>query len=433
MQVEANIPPLSIHIKEICCNYFYKAKAQSETNPMMTDLLEDHSVENKHWTPGVFKMPFKIRTTNIMRWWNLPQNIDHKDDRLPKAPPWNTPPFQIQKELKELVNKEMCTERIRAITQMAIEERYQDHLHIYTDGSKMDSSTSAAIWIPELEHQDKWKFEMGEIISIMTAELYAIVKALEWVLLHGVLLINGVLRTRKKVVILTDSLSSLHALDSPSNSNHLKQINTAFRIAEILLENNFNITIQWVCSHTGLTGNDYVDGLAKQAHQLTREIKCPLGKEEVKRLIKIAKNKAWQTRYDLALENGELHIGTIKNTIGFWPWAIFKHRAMETAVTRLKIGHSELNESLNRFGQADSPLCSICNTPESVEHYLLVCRRYVLQRRKLIRALNQNGIQNINVKTILGGAKLTKEKQMYIANNLEIYIRETRRLNGVAK
>ena len=106
---------------------------------------------------------------------------------------------------------------------------------------------------------------------------------------------------------------------------------------------------------------------------------------------------------------------------------------METAVTRLKIGHSELNESLNRFGQADSPLCSICNTPESVEHYLLVCRRYVLQRRKLIRALNQNGIQNINVKTILGGAKLTKEKQMYIANNLEIYIRETRRLIGLAK
>ena len=178
-----------------------------------------------------------------------------------------------------------------------------------------------------------------------------------------------------------------------------------------------------------------MDGLAKSAHQLHRETKCPLGKEEVKRLVKIAKEKAWQTSYDTAIERaqGELHIGTIKTVIGYWPWAVFKHRAIETAVSRMKIGHLELNESLNRFGQAVSHLCSRCNVPESVEHYLLICRRFTEQRRRLVTALNQNGIHSINVKTILGGARLTPEQQKCIATHLERYIRETKRLNGVSK
>ena len=393
----------------------------------MLDILQDPSVEDKYWTPGVFKMPFKVRMTGIMRWWHLPQDLEVKDDRLPRAPPWSTPPIQIYKELREPVSKEMCAESVRAITQMTLEERYKDHLHIYTDGSKIDSSTSAAIWIPDMELDNKWKFEMGGIISIMAAELFAIVKALEWVALHEVLL------TRKNIVILTDSLSSLQALECPSNSNHLNQINTALSIADILVENDCNVTLQWVASHTGLAGNEHVDGLAKSAHHLTRETKCPLGKEEVKRLVKSAKERAWQTSYDIEVEKGELHMTTIRTTIGHWPWSIYKHRAIETAVNRLKIGHSELNENLHRFDLADSPLCSICNTPESVEHYLITCRRYIAQRRKLTVALNKNGIHTINVKTILGGAKLTTEQQKCIATHLERYIRETKRLNGVVK
>ena len=76
---------------------------------------------------------------------------------------------------------------------------------------------------------------------------------------------------------------------------------------------------------------------------------------------------------------------------------------------------------------------SRCNTPESVEHYLITCRRYTAQRRKFTVALDQNGIHTINVKTILGGAKLTPEQQKFIAIYLERYIRETKRLNGVVK
>ena len=88
MQVEANIPPLIIYIKELCCRYFYKIKAQGVAHPMMNEIMEDPTVIDKIWTPGIFKMPFKIRTSGIMRWWNLPTDIDFVDDRMPSAPPW---------------------------------------------------------------------------------------------------------------------------------------------------------------------------------------------------------------------------------------------------------------------------------------------------------------------------------------------------------
>ena len=181
---------------------------------MMNHIFQDQTVENKHWTPGIFKMPLAIRVRGIMRWWDLPPDIGYENERFPSNPHWKTPTLTIQQEMCETVSKELCTENIRTIALRTIDERYQGHLQIYTDGSKMDSSTSAAIWIPEVEHQNNWKLQNGDILSIMTAELFGIKKALEWVAL------NEVLMPKKDIVILTDSLSSLQTIEKPSSSSH---------------------------------------------------------------------------------------------------------------------------------------------------------------------------------------------------------------------
>ena len=424
LQIEANVPPLIIHIKEICCRYFYKLNAQKESHPIMKEIMQDPSVENKIWTPGIFKMPFKIRTAGVMRWWNLPMEIEFEDERMPETAPWRQSPFIIHKELVEPVNKEQCIERTRTVTQVTIDERYREHLHIYTDGSKGDSSTSAAMCVPETQYHNKWKFEKGDIISIMAAELYAIVKSLEWVALNIELL------TKNNFVILTDSLSSLQSLESFTNSNYKRQVNRATRIAEIITENDATITLQWVPSHVGLAGNELADQLAKEGHLLTNETPCPLGTEEVKRLVKNEKIKAWQRQYDAVKE--ETHIGSVKPTIGHWPWATFKNRPTETAVARLRIGHTILNESMHRFNQADSPLCNRCSTPESIEHYLMTCRRFEQERRKLFLSIRNAGIQNISVKTVLGGDSLSQQEQNHIAAALETYLKASGRLYGMS-
>ena len=63
------------------------------------------------------------------------------------APVSSKPILTIRQDLVERVNKELCAEKSRTITQMTIEERYKDYLHIYTDGSKGKVSTSAASYV----------------------------------------------------------------------------------------------------------------------------------------------------------------------------------------------------------------------------------------------------------------------------------------------
>ena len=430
LQVEADIPPINLHIKEICCNYMYRIRAQKENHPMMNSMLQDPTVENKHWTPGHFKMPLTIRTRGIMRWWYLPQEIGLENERFPTNAPWEKSVITIRQDLTETINRDQCKERTRAVIQQTIAERYNDHLQIYTDGSKMEASTTAAIWIPEIGHHNNWKLENGNIMSIMTAEMFAIWKALEWIALHEVLI------TKKNIAIMTDSLSSLQALENPSNTNHLKLTNTITRLAGMLQESNCHITLQWVAGHTGLAGNERADHLAKLAHNHREKTDCPLGKEEAKRLVRKAKTEAWQRKYDMdkaeyeQRTNSEMHIATIKPTLGHWPHASYKQRAIETAITRLRIGHTELNESMHRFGHNENPNCNNCNTPETVEHYLMACRKYNQHRRKLFMALNKEGIQNINMRTLLGGSQTTQDKQKSIAEHLRTYIKESQRMNG---
>ena len=182
-------------------------------------------------------------------------------------------------------------------------------------------------------------------------------------------------------MILSDSRSSLEALNSTATSKYSTQEEHAYRIWEILQERNFCVSLQWVPSHIGLAGNEAVDNIAKEAHSSPTTIPCPLSVEEAKKIIKKAATQSWQMKYDTL--KGGTHIGGIKPTLGFWPWAHYKHRAIETAVTRLRLGHVELNAHLHRIGQMESPLCPQCRTPETVSHYLLHCRRFIHCRNKL--------------------------------------------------
>ena len=60
-----------------------------------------------------------------------------------------------------------------------------------------------------------------------------------------------------------------------------------------------------------------------------------------------------------------------------------------------------LNAYLHRIGVVDSPKCVHCDERESVEHYLLLCRRYTKERTQLRREL---GRTPLNLITLLGHA-----------------------------
>ena len=197
----------------------------------------------------------------------------------------------------------------------------------------------------------------------------------------------------------------------------------------MITELDLTITLQWVPSHTDVYGNEVADRAANDAHNLNHKSFCPLSIEDGKRKVKRAATRAWQLQYNTLKDN--LHIGSIKPKIGHWPWASHKTRATETALTRLRLSHVELNAYLHRFNQADSPLCQACGSPETVDHYLLYCRRFAQARWKLRSTLQRSGIA-VSKKILLGGGSHQEKDQKIILESVVTFLKETGRLNGLA-
>lgn len=55
-------------------------------------------------------------------------------------------------------------------------------------------------------------------------------------------------------------------------------------------------------------------------------------------------------------------------------------RPLHSLMTQLRSGHIALNSSLCWIGRLESPNCSQCKTKETVEHFLLTCRRFSIPR-----------------------------------------------------
>ena len=92
--------------------------------------------------------------------------------------------------------------------------RYQDYIHIYTDGSKAgDNTTGAAYYVPERNFFSKWRLHNES--TIVSAELSALQKSTSWLLLQSDI---------GKAVILTDSNSSLHLIKQRKSKTYIVTI-----------------------------------------------------------------------------------------------------------------------------------------------------------------------------------------------------------------
>ena len=87
------------------------------------------------------------------------------------------------------------------------------------------------------------------------------------------------------------------------------------------------------------------------------------------------------------------------------------NRNTVATLARLRTGHCGLNHYLHRFKIKDSPYCDCGNGKETVEHYLLECRKYNEQRKTLG---NEVGPGRMRTEKLLGYPKLIKHTMQYV-------------------
>ena len=107
-----------------------------------------------------------------------------------------------------------------------------------------------------------------------------------------------------------------------------------------------------------------------------------------------------------------------------------------SAFTRLRVGHSDLRDDRFRHNfNCSSPLCSCDTGYETVEHYLLLCPRYVLYRSQLFLELlaltrfsiiHQPNVVWVNI-LLYGDPELKIETNLKILDATLSYIKRTKR------
>lgn len=416
LHAEANILPLKYWRKTQLCRYYYKIQQLPLDHPLF-ELFSDqwNIVDNEEWSN--LNLPFLVRAKTALLELHLPCEDFTPSPVVSIFPPWEGIDKYIDIQLTNQCSK-ISPDQCRIQFQNRLHTVYDDYQHIYTDGSHYTDpeSTGSALYVDELEMPLSWK--LTPTTSIVTAEMFAIYKALVFI---------GNNLSSKNQVIFTDSLSALQIIRS-KRIGKFKFLTHKIQIClKDLTEQDKNVKLCWVPSHVGIDGNEEADKAAKAATNRTQIINTTTEIGDSIQTISRAVEDFWYTYRRVELNGTQL--GHIKDGDGPSRWARFKNRKIDCAITRLRIGHTGLNAHLARLNLIESPMCRWCPAiPETVDHLILECQCHEIARNKLRSMLRAKGIRAMTLQTLLDGAGFTPPDRAFILRAVVIFLKSSGQL-----
>lgn len=214
---------------------------------------------------------------------------------------------------------------------------------------------------------------INKIMSIFSAEVYAVILALNYILQNQV----------KSSVIYTDSLSCVHAITSLHTSKNFL-VQRAQYIASKIINKGYSLTLCWVPSHVGIPGNERADRAAAAALVLDiTPFDVPL--QDLRPAIKKSINVSWQNFWREQKQN-KLHL--VKPNIGS-RLRDLPNRLQDVLLCRLRIGHTYLTHGF-LLRREEPPQCTHCGALLSVIHILISCPSLESHRQRHFTVFYRN-------------------------------------------
>lgn len=289
-----------------------------------------------------------------------------------------------------------------------------DGLKIFTDGSKSTESphVGSACLCSELEICIQQTIDKNA--SVFTAESIALRDALDIALCNK----------NRNILIFSDSLSVLQSLQFPHVSLKTKkciiEIKEKFNQFYTNNTNNTTITFFWIPSHVGITENENVDKLAKEAaDSLVTDITTvpftDLHEKYKKQMFQ--NNHEYLTRPDHG--TGTIYFQSYyKNERKPWYFNRKLDRDFIVTVNRMRSNHYHLAASLARIGIIENAKCKCDEYDENLNHIIFQCELYKNKRSKLIENLHKmNLFLPLNIESLI--TKPNIKACRYITNFLK--------------
>ena len=242
LEVDCGLFPLDLrrHMKQVKCalHYIYSDNITSEC-------FKDCELLKSSLFKDNFK-PIFAKVKEIIE-YSIPGAIP--DILVGNFPPWEGDKIEVDLSLHDIISKK--ADSVHYMKCLVLEKLglWPQSLKIYTDGSKCELRTGCSFYVPCIKFSKLFRLTNGA--SVFQAELVAILQALKFVYEKP---------TVQRVVILSDSLSAIQAIENESDNCLVMEI---LYMAFLLSNVGIPIVLCWIPSHIGVLGNEIVDHLAK--------------------------------------------------------------------------------------------------------------------------------------------------------------------------
>lgn len=259
----------------------------------------------------------------------------------------------------------------------------------YTDGSLLNGKSGYGIY--STAPRTAISASLGAYSTVFQAEVSAILACANLAMARQ---LQG-----ERIAILSDSQAAIQALDSNLISSRL--VWECFNALNTLSSQN-NVHLGWVPGHTGITGNECADELARNGALLPfvgPEPACGISKSTAYNAVSAwAKNKhllRWQTYTGQTLGRKLVRGPTVQLTKCLTKLTRGKLKQAVALIT----GHGRFRKHLHKLGIINTdPRCRLCSqSDETASHILLECERLEVKRRRLFGPLQPGDDHDANI------------------------------------
>lgn len=355
MNTMLNLQPLSVAVQESALSTYARMKTSGNWLPVGT---KDHNKIETILGPDSFTL---MRTDSIDKELYFKKNYEVL---IPERSTW-----------------QKSTEKLRRQTKT-----------YYTDGSKMDGNTGAGIHGCGLDQS----LSLGVHATVFQAEVFAILACARELVQSN--------EINRKISIFTDSQAALKAFDKPQISSKL--VRECVQELSYLGTRN-KLRLVWVPGHSGISGNERADELARQGSNTAyigpEPVLCTplcLIKAEIKSWRENEQRKYWSQSSGLRyskLTTPEISKEKSKDLMAL------SRNSLRHAIGLLT-GHCHLNGHLAKIGVIENNLCRLCNEEiETAQHIICECEAI---GRKRFQILGTAMVHTANIRQIKVGDML---------------------------
>lgn len=386
LNVECNITPIDLRRQEMQLKYWARSCPLGDKLPI-NKLTQNLALYETCRERLKGKVPYALNVQDLLTEYQL-SNLNIQEPTLPEK--YALESITPKSELATSVSKKTDSKKIiREKTVTYINRNYKGHTQIYTDGSKDTSKniTSCAFTIPEINLTRK--FKLNGNLTVFTAELIAIEQALTWLAENPF----------KKVVILTDSLSAIQALQSGKGHARPDKLQAIQKLINTIIRKNINLSIDWCPAHCSIVGNELADAAAKSGANVGKQLEIKTSKTEAYNIIKRKIRQRWAQKW----RNYHGDRWALSSDLQPKITQYSDERRLDRAYSRLRLGVNGLRGH-NLFHSEADPLCPHCGDIEDTKHYLLECPHHDQHRDLMIKNIQEKitiDLQNINIKFLL--------------------------------